>query len=68
MFKRLAIFVGAVVMGLPLTGCCIRPHCECPCYCQALKRDSRQIMDVIDVHFLNYDRHDPFQCDPCIGD
>ena len=79
MLKRLAILVAAVA-GIALTGCscpgsycggsigCIRPHCEPPCYCCSLQRDTRQIMDVIDVHFLNYDRHDPFRCDPCIGD
>jgi len=72
MFKRLAILVGAVA-SLSFAGCsgsvgCVRAHCEPPCYCCSLQRDTRQIMDVIDVHFLNYDRHDPFRCDPCIGD
>lgn len=46
----------------------VKPHCEKPCYCKSMQRSSRQIMDVIDVHLLNYDRHDPFRCDPCIGD
>jgi hypothetical protein len=76
MLKRFLTLVGAVAL-LTVGGCCsscnhgggtVIGHCECPCYGKALQRDGRQIMDVIDVHFLNYDRHDPFRCDPCIGD
>jgi hypothetical protein len=49
-------------------GCvCLHP-CESPCYCRALCRNTRKMTDFIDVYFLNYDRHDPFRCDPCAGD
>ncbi|MBL9087630.1 MAG: hypothetical protein JNM10_10870 [Planctomycetia bacterium] len=80
MLKRVLTLV--VAAGLILTAGCssgggrcsgglcmpVKPHCEKPCYCKSFQRSSRQIMDVIDVHLLNYDRHDPFRCDPCIGD
>ena len=79
MLKRLVVLLGAVaalaVSGCSCNGCTtcssrgpILLHCQCPCYDQAIRRDTRQIMDVIDVHFLTYDRHDPYQCDPCLGD
>lgn len=79
MLKRVMTLVVAV--GLLTTAGCsskggcssgpcwpLKAHCESPCYCKSFQRSSRQIMDVIDVHLLNYDRHDPFRCDPCIGD
>ena len=43
-------------------------HCESPCYGASFHRDARQMMDFVDVYFLNYDRHDPYRCEPCIGD
>ena len=43
-------------------------HCEKPCYTKNLHRSGRQMMDFVDVYFLNYDKHDPLRCDPCLGD
>ena len=43
-------------------------HCEKPCYGKSFQRDGRQMMDFVDVYFLNYDKHDPLRCDPCLGD
>jgi hypothetical protein len=83
MFKRLMTLAVAVV-ALTAAGCSSSGrcgsscgtksastpwlHCEPPCYGKNLKRSSRQMMDFVDVYFLNYDRHDPFRCDPCLGD
>ena len=39
-----------------------------PCYGKSFQRDGRQMMDFVDVYFLNYDKHDPYRCDPCLGD
>jgi hypothetical protein len=80
MLKRLLI-VAAAVGAFGFAGCssgscskggckgpvCLHP-CECPCYSKNYCRKSRQMMDFIDVYFLNYDRHDPYRCDPCLGD
>ena len=66
MLKRLAI-LAVVVAGLATTGCGLL-HCEPPCYGCAYRRAGRQMMDFVDVYFLNYDKHDPFRCDVCIGD
>jgi hypothetical protein len=41
----------------------VRPHCEKPCYGKT-PADGRQMMDFVDVYFLNYDKHDPYRCDP----
>ncbi len=79
--KRLMTLVASVAV-LTVAGCSSRgscgsscgssggnwPHCEKPCYGQSFKRDGRQMMDFVDVYFLNYDKHDPFRCDPCLGD
>jgi hypothetical protein len=46
---------------------CLHP-CEKPCYCASICRHTRKMTDFVDVYFLNYDRHDPFRCDPCAGD
>ncbi|MCC7138317.1 MAG: hypothetical protein IT460_07830 [Planctomycetes bacterium] len=78
MFKRvvtLALAAAALfVAGCSSCNSCKTPsrgatllHCDPPCYGKALQRSARQVMDVVDVHFLNYDRHDPYRCDPCIG-
>ncbi len=66
MLKRLLVL--AVAVGsIALSGCrCL--HCECPCYGKSLCRDTRKMMDFVDIYFLNYDRNDPYRCDPCIGD
>jgi hypothetical protein len=42
-------------------------HCDPPCYGKSLQRNTRQVMDFVDVYLLNYDRHDPYRCDPCLG-
>ncbi len=42
--------------------------CESPCYGKNYGRSVRQMTDFVDVYFLNYDRHNPYRCDPCIGD
>jgi hypothetical protein len=47
-------------------GGCLR--CESPCYGRSFCRHGRKMVDFLDVYFLNYDRHDPFRCDPCAGD
>ena len=80
MLKRLAI-LAVLVVGLATTACSCNScgagpcgqnggflHCECPCYGQAYHRAGRQIMDFVDVYFLNYDKHDPYRCDVCAGD
>jgi len=68
MLKRVLTLVAAVGL-LMITGCCgTGVHCEKPCYGKSFQRSGRQIMDVVDVHLLNYDRHNPFRCDPCLGD
>jgi hypothetical protein len=70
MLKRLLTLFAAVAL-LTVSGCsaaCVRLHCEPPCYCCSFQRSTRQMMDVVDLHLLNYDRHDPYRCDPCIGD
>ena len=64
MLKRLLVLAVAVV-GLTAAGCA---KCGCKCYTKSLQRDQRQMMDFVDVYFLNYDRNDPFRCDPCLGD
>ena len=79
MLKRLMLVVVAMV-SLTLAACsscsspggcsgpiCTHP-CECPCYSKNSCRHTRQMMDFIDVYFLNYDRHDPYRCDHCLGD
>lgn len=66
MLKRL-MTVALAVSSLALTACC-GLHCEKPCYGKSLQRDGRQMMDFVDVYFLNYDKHDPYRCDPCLGD
>lgn len=81
MLKRVSVLLAAAAL-LVTAGCSSRKgggcadglcfpaklHCEKPCYCKHLQRSSRQIMDVVDLHLFNYDRHDPFRCDPCLGD
>ena len=78
MLKRLAT-LGVLVVALATAGCsscgsCGSSssgsllHCESPCYFKSFHRDARQMMDFVDVYFLNYDKHDPYRCDPCIGD
>ena len=80
MLKRLMTLVVAAA-ALTVAGCksnscggCSKSssgsllHCEKPCYGKSFKRDGRQMMDFVDVYFLNYDKHDPFRCDPCLGD
>ena len=77
MLKFLMTLVLAVVL-LGTTGCCSSCgcggnrsaflHCECPCYAKSFQKDAYHIMDFVDVYFLNYDKHDPYRCDPCIGD
>ena len=76
MLKRLLVVAG-VVGSFALAGCssggcgtgkcggpvCLHP-CESPCYSKSLCRNTRKMMDFVDVYFLNYDRHDPFRCDP----
>jgi hypothetical protein len=80
MLKRLAT-LGLVVAALATAGCksssCVGCssasdrtflHCERPCYCRAFQKDARQIMDFVDIYLLNYDKHDPYRCDPCLDD
>ena len=77
MLKRLLTLV-ALVGTLAVAGCsscksCSSGsggllHCESPCYGKSLQRDGRQIMDFVDVYLFNYDKHDPYRCDPCLGD
>ena len=77
MLKRLLTLV-ALIGTLAVAGCgscnsCSSGgggylHCESPCYGKSFHRDARKIMDFTDVYFLNYDNHDPYRCDPCIGD
>jgi hypothetical protein len=75
MLKRLLLSVGLLgaltAAGCSAGGCggggpCLR--CESPCYGASFCRHGRKMVDFIDVYFLNYDRHDPFRCDPCAGD
>jgi hypothetical protein len=78
MLKRLLVVLVAVV-GLTLAACsscggcggggggCFHP-CESPCYGRSFCRATRQMTDFVDVYFLNYDRHNPYRCDPCLGD
>ncbi len=68
--KRL-LLLAAVAAALGLAGCsaCNDPfHCERPCYAKSFQRDGRKMMDFVDVYLLNYDKHDPYRCDPCLGD
>ena len=69
MLKRL-LTVALAVASLAATACSCGTglHCEKPCYGKSFKRDGRQMMDFVDVYFLNYDKHDPYRCDPCLGD
>ena len=64
MLKRLLTLV-ALIGTLAVAGCSC---CDSPCYGKSLRRDYRQIGDVVNVYFLNYDKHDPYRCDPCLGD
>ena len=64
MLKRLLTLVVAAVV-LTTTGCAC---CSKPCWGKALQRDARQMGDFVDEYFLTYDKHDPFRCDPCLGD
>ena len=76
MLKRLLTLV-ALIGTLAVAGCsscksCSSGgggflHCESPCYGSSLHRDARQMMDFADVYFFNYDKHDPYRCDPCLG-
>lgn len=76
MLKRVMTLVLAVVLlgmaGCSSCGSCSSRgaflHCECPCYARSFQKDAYHIMDFVDVYFLNYDKHDPYRCDPCIGD
>jgi hypothetical protein len=63
MLKRL-FALGLAVACLSLTGC----FCEKPCYGCSFRRDARQITDCLNLHLLNYDKNDPYRCDPCAGD
>lgn len=68
MLKRL-LTAALAVSSLGLAGCCSSWfHCEPPCYGKSFQRSSRQMTDFVDVYFLNYDKHDPYRCDPCLGD
>jgi hypothetical protein len=70
MLKRLLLSVGLIGV-LAATGCCGGGgclRCETPCYGKNLCRHGRQMTDFLDVYFMNYDRHDPYRCDPCAGD
>lgn len=70
MLKRLLTLVVAAA-ALTVTGCGCNGgflHCERPCYGKAFRRDARQMTDFVDTYFLTYDKHDPFRCDPCLGD
>lgn len=62
--KRLMTLIAAVAM-LAVTACCA---CGPKCYGKSYSRAARQEMDFVDVYFLNYDKHDPFRCSPCLGD
>jgi len=64
MLKRLMTLAVAVAT-LAATGCAC---CGPKCYGKNYQRALRQEMDFVDVYFLNYDKHDPFRCDPCLGD
>lgn len=69
--KRLLILAVAV-FTLGLAGCSSCGgsglHCEKPCYGKNFQRSGRKMMDFVDVYLLNYDRHNPYRCDPCLGD
>jgi hypothetical protein len=67
MLKRLLLVVGLIGV-LVTTGCCGCLRCESPCYGRNLCRHGRQMVDFLDVYFVNYDRNDPYRCDPCAGD
>jgi hypothetical protein len=80
MLKRVAV-LAVLVVSLATTACSSCGgcgsgayagggflHCEPPCYGRAYHRAARQMMDFVDVYFLNYDKHDPFRCDVCVGD
>jgi hypothetical protein len=67
MLKRLMTLAVAVAT-LTVAGCCGGGSCGPKCYGKNYQRALRQEMDFVDVYFLNYDKHDPFRCDPCLGD
>ncbi len=77
MLKRFLVALVAVA-GFATAGCSsscgsckgggLLHPCESPCYGKAYHRNVRQMMDFTDVYFLNYDRHNPYRCDPCLGD
>jgi hypothetical protein len=65
MLKRLMLLaVAAVTLGL--TGCCALT-CESPCYGKHFQREAGEIADCLNLNLLNYDKHDPYRCDPCSG-
>ena len=65
MLKRLMLLaVAAATLGL--TGCCALT-CESPCYAKSFQRDAGEIADCFNLYMLNYDKHDPYRCDPCAG-
>ena len=69
MLKRLLALLVAVA-GLTLSGCGCSGgylHCEPPCYGRSYHRAAVHMMDFVDVYLLNYDKHDPYRCEPCIG-
>jgi hypothetical protein len=67
MLKRLLV-LAVLTVSLTLTACCGCLRCESPCYGKSFCRAGRQMVDFVDVYFLNYDKHDPYRCDPCLGE
>ncbi len=80
MLKRFVMVALVAVAGFLASGCSsgcgscgksgggLFHPCESPCYGKAYHRNVRQMTDFVDVYFLNYDRHNPYRCDPCLGD
>jgi hypothetical protein len=70
MLKRLLVLV-LLAASLTLSACCVGGgcfRCERPCYGKSFCRAGRQMVDFVDVYFLNYDKNNPYRCDPCLGD
>ena len=75
MLKRLLAVVAATAT-LAVSGCSTCKscssggsflHCEKPCYGRAWQKNANNIMEFTDTYFLNYDKYDPYRCDPCVG-